>query len=861
MSNMKNLRKSIVALLCGIAGIAAADVQLPIVTTEFNTSSAKTVIWRNVKLCELTRFYAAMAGSSEPDALGRNTKWFVPGRFIRYEEGGGLGVQFAVLEPKYNQIKCTKLVFSQEGDDIAVSVAYSKYATLTASNTPETYNFDTGGNSGNYALANLVAFRAGRERVSYSPFLTTADADAKWTVDSLERLGNFRALISGVYASYPQTALSYFPSNAQDAAELQLQSFQSIYPATPNYTRYMRVALSRDTATGAVSARAWRAAFGSVTLSNKEYVGYPGDVDLDDKAANWNNQSVVSGNDRATGGIAIRNFTAEKSLCGIRRSSVHVGFITDTDSLLFRNFALSNVVDMAATFHAGGAGPSGVYHLQYDPDAKTLAGELQSVNNTLVQCIGFLFRQDGNDVWGRATYVKYRGNNVANPAYLGYNFATQPANDYKLTTSITVGGYGMRKFSLLAVDSMDSCVVWTGGQSGDWTDGGNWSTGVAPSAGDVVAFTNFNNAVTVTGASAFPVSAIETFSSRMPVVFACPVEIASGDFEPSVSQGGLVVSNLTVAGLVAPKGPGVMKIEGQATAGGLSLGNAVRREDPALDYGFLGAVVYEIGGNGVSSYGTIAGLDVLQKEILRLSGTNTFASPLMLATNTTLAVRSGRSRFVDLMPIDGGVRVIAESGAEVLVDAFTNLYCRSISFEGGGRVAFGAGGYPEWATNSFTCAEIAADGSDWTFAGRLNTTNSSVVFSAADLDGTPRTISIASTADIDVPVTVSAGCIAASGEVNLPSISVSGTGRIALSSAGCFVTAGQDVDISSVPIEVSAANLGKPSVIWKANSFTGLPLLVRDAETGKSVLLTSVTVDGMQELRAARYKGFVMSIR
>lgn len=841
-----------VALLCGIAGIAAADVQLPIVTTEFNASSAKTVIWRNVKLCELTRFYAAMSGGSDLDALGRSTKWFVPGRFVRHEEGGGLGVQFAIGVPKFSQMKCTKLVFSQEGDDIAVSVAYSKYATLTASNTPETYNFDTGGNSGNYALANIVAFRAGRERVSYSPFLTTTDADTKWTIDSLERLGDFRAVISGGYATYPQTALSYFPSNAQDSAELQLQSFQ-IISDTSSYTRYMRVALSRDTGTGDVSARAWRAAFGS---------GYPGELDLSDKGANWNDTKVVYGNDRASGGIAIRNLTAEKSLCGIRRSSVHAGFLTDTDSLLFRNFALSNVVDVAAAFHPGIDKQSGIYHLNYDPDEKILEGQLQWSDSPYIKCVGFKFRQNGNDVWGYATFAKFRSLSGTDPAFLGYDFATQSANSTTIATKSGVGGYGMKAFSLLSVvDSMDPCVVWTGGQSGNWTDGGNWSTGVAPSAGDVVVFTNFNNAVTVTGTSAFPISAIETFSARMPVVFACPVEIASGDFEPSVSQGGLVVSNLTVAGLVAPKGPGVMKIEGQATAGGLSLGNAVRREDPALDYGFLGAVVYEIGGNGVSSYGTIAGLDVLQKEILRLSGTNTFASPLMLATNTTLAVRSGRSRFVDLMPIECGVRVIAESGAEVLVDAFTNLYCRSISFEGGGRVAFGAGGYPEWATNSFTCAEIAADGSDWTFAGRLNTTNSSVVFSAADLDGTPRTISIASTADIDVPVTVSAGRLAASGEVNLPSISVSGTGRIALSSAGCFVTAGQDVDISSVPIEVSAANLGKPSVIWKANSFTGLPLIVRDAETGKSVLLTSETVDGMQELRAARYKGFVISIR
>ncbi len=673
------MKRPLIAVIAFCAAFAVrGDLILPEVSGNFDKNPR--VIWKNVRLGELTRFYASVSGRSELDALGRTANWFSPGRFVRFNANGELEAQFAVREARFNQLKCCKLVFAQEGDDVSVKMEYSKYTTgIDTDAKIETSDFDKVGADGKYSIGRLVAFRAGRDRRSFPWFLPAGKVPASlagWTADDLRSIGEWRAVISGSRLRVAQTALGYFVSSRDGSADVQFQSFQNI---TDFYTRFARVSFN-GTSDG-VSATLQAVAFGGVNSG----VGYPGQIDLRDKVEGWNSQNIVASESEL--GVSLRNITGGKTV--VRRSGLRYGYLPREETVLFRNFSLENVIDVSAKMHGVGDERAGVYHLRYDAAAKKLTGQLQAVHGGLAKCVIFEFRQDGEDVSGKLAGARFRSSTVAaSPGFAGYDFETQTCNEMITIAQKTGdGGYGMFDFELTAFDPGSGAVAWTGDGAGDWSDGSNWSTGRAPEAGDVAVFTNATEAVTVTGAD-FPVSAIVTTSSHAPVTIAGGVRI-DGDFEPSVSDGGLTVMGVAATGAVAPRGRGILRLEGNVAAQSLSLGNAIHREDgqdPEKLYGFTGAAVYEIGGDASASYDYLGLLNMQPRDIMRLAGNNTIKQPVLLPAGAVVAIASGRTDVPDLTPIGDGVRIYVHEGAEFLVQSFTNLYKYPLSFEGAGRI-------------------------------------------------------------------------------------------------------------------------------------------------------------------------------
>ena len=868
------MKRSLIAVAAFCAAFSVhGDLILPEVSGPFNETPR--VIWKNVKLVELTRFYASVSGRSEPDALGMTANWFSPGRFVRYNANGELEAQFAVRESKQSQLKCCKLVFTQDRDDITVKMEYAKYTSgINTDAQVETVDFDTRGNSYNYSIGRLVAFRAGRDRRSFPWFLPAGKVPASlagWTADDLRSIGEWRAVISGSRLRVAQTALGYFVSSRDGSADVQFQSFQNI---TDFYTRFARV--SFNGASDGVSATLQAVAFGGVNSG----VGYPGQIDLRDKVEGWNSQNIVASESEL--GVSLRNITGGKTV--VRRSGLRYGYLPREETVLFRNFSLENVIDVSAKMHGAGSERAGVYHLRYDAAAKKLTGQLQAVHGGLAKCVIFEFRQNGEDVSGKLAGARFRSSTVAaSPGFAGYDFETQTCNEMITIAQKTGdGGYGMFDFELTAFDPGSGAVAWTGDGAGDWSDGSNWSTGRAPEAGDVAVFTNATEAVTVTGAD-FPVSAIVTTSSHAPVTIAGGVRI-DGDFEPSVSDGGLTVVGVAATGAVAPRGRGILRLEGNVAAQSLSLGNAIHREDgqdPEKLYGFTGAAVYEIGGDACASYDYLGLLNMQPRDIMRLAGNNTIKQPVLLPAGAVVAIASGRTDVPDLTPIGDGVRIYVHEGAEFLVQSFTNLYKYPLSFEGAGRISFGADGYPSYATNIIDGVTIATCGSDYDFLGAVTSSVGTVTVSPVDLDGTERTIkwagAILGDAGVSVrgggtfvlsdgsrlnALSVGAGCrIAAAGDASAATLDMDANGTVVLGSGGCLTLADVDVDFSTM--KLAAADDARCGVVMRAKSFSNFPAYITAENDSEARYIAVISqVDGLASLELLEQpKGLTISIR
>lgn len=832
-----------------LAMSALADVQLP--PFDGYVTEAPQVVFRGVRLNELTRFYGAVAGaSSTKSAQGETIAWYSRGRFVKVA-ADSVSVQFPIEDARFSQLKTVKLVFRQSGDDITAAAEYAKFTGLTAQNTAETYDFDNGGNpasiktsdsSGGYGVKRIIVLRAGRDRLSWPAFLPGTAQPLNWMSQGLSEFGEFRAIVTGASLKFPQTAWGFFGTAASDAASVQLQSFQDMYPSdADNYTRYLKLELGLED--DVVSARISRVAFGGGKQS-AVVANLPGKVDMDTKSASYNQTLAVA---EKGSHVSVRNLTAERMK--VRIFPEYPNYLTKEDVVLWKGRALDEGIvlvggSMGGT-SSGANGPVGVYNVKYDADAKVLTAQLQNLDGVNVKCVGIRLAQSGDDVVGRVAYARYRATTtMSSPAFLGYDFDTEVSTDYPtIATQPGAAGYGAFGISMIALDDPGDAIVWTGGgMTTAWDEPANWKDNRVPASSDTVMFFNGADGVTVSGDSALSVRAVETYSFVAPVRFECPVSI-TGDFEPTVSAGGLVFRRLDVSGALAPKGAGKLMLEGGASALRLSLGNAGHRQTTAYDYGFQSALVYELGGAGSHVFGEISGLDILQKEVLRLSGTNVVSEPLYFCANSVLAIAAGVTMLPDIVPTDGGMHSFVHAGATLALADFKNSYAFPISFEGAGRVAFGAGGYPVWTTNSFTGVSVATAGSEFTFAGCATVpAGEPLRFAPVDADGTPRrivydgsmvggdgivvsgggTFALADGIAVGKLTVADGSRLAMVGEASVGDLGLGDGGAVLLGTGGCLTLADVDVDFAAFPV-FAAEDAVLKQVVLKAKSFANVP--------------------------------------
>ena len=750
---MKSLKSIGAGLVCCATLVASAETALS-PFSEFLTSSGDQIVAKDVKLAELTRFTALLGGAYITTA---GTYPVAEGWYPAVQADGSLLVQFQALQS--GVMKCVIVRFVQDGNDIRASAWDARLRRNSASAREGEYDLAsaekgtvaTSASANGYGVARLMLFKAGRDRVHFSDYMTKTEARL-FTGATIARLTDFSGVISGGYSSYPVHALAYRIACGDSSCEMQMQGFADHETENSRMTRCVNLLLSNDSAdvTGHVDWMSYH--------SKDVALGWDGSVEWN--FTRYDDKYIVDGNFK--NGIAFRNL--EAAVSPVVKTATYEDPLPEAgEATVWRGVSLADVLAVSASSTGGyrGQGDDTICH--FACDGTVASAQVQWVGGGFVKCVKFSLRQDGSDVKAKPVYARAVSTTVT-AARIGMDFDdfTPDGNRYReiqVVGTTTGSGYGVARLvaQLIPPEDRDGAAIWKGHVAdGRMSVASNWQDGLVPTSGTKVFFRDpmpgviendligasfakvvfaASSPVTMSG-NPFTVDVVENWSEapvRIESSVACP-----GDFEPLVG-GGLYISGLAVSGVLSPRGERSLEtgaVSADALAGGNVHAWCVNAFGQRAAY-----ALNPLADGGVRTFAELDA-DLMRREVLVLQGTNVVTSPVLLRADTTLFVSNGVTSVSDLVaPVATPIVRIADGG-QLHVEKLANKYATEVSFVGPGRLSFGENGLARGTKARFDGVVFATKGADYELPSSLLSVSTALAIAPVDPDGTPRTITL-----------------------------------------------------------------------------------------------------------------------
>ncbi len=404
----------------------------PICTT-WMTTSADRLVWSNTRLADLTDFRCDIDGGSI--SSGRSPHLNCPG-FCTFNDGETAYVQFRHFSG--GTIWCVKVRFTQNGDDVYGKAVYAKYAQNQASiefvdfdgtkNVKGTMSVATSASTTGYGVYNIVARKwkatiKGGEVYPYPNFVTTT-ATCLWKNVNLADITDFYCDMGGASMTTRRNCRGFCTSNDGETADVQFRYFLdgTIWCVKVRFTQ------NGDDVYGQAMYAKYALNQASIESVNFDTGG---------------NSSTVA-TSLSTRGYGTFNVVACNSSYTQYFSPIYPNFATTTKTLYWRNTSLAHIRNFSCTMDGGSmshvpwsrgfctSNDGGTANVQF----RNFTGLNGASGNTT--CVKVVFTQEGDDVYGQASYAKYAQNQASIESV---NFDSS-GNSAKVATSSGANGYG-----------------------------------------------------------------------------------------------------------------------------------------------------------------------------------------------------------------------------------------------------------------------------------------------------------------------------------------------------------------------------------------------------------------------------------
>ena len=399
------------------------------ICTLWMTTSADRLVWSNTRLADLTDFSCELGGKSMTAAPHS------PG-FCTFNDGETAYVQFRHFSG--GTIWCVKVTFTQVGDDVYGKAVYAKYATGQASiesvdfdgtkNVKGTQSVATSASTVGYGIHNIVARKwkatiRGGEVCPYPNFVPTI-ATCLWKNVNLADITDFYCDMGGQSMTTRRNCRGFCTSNDGETADVQFRYFEggTIWCVKVRFTQ------NGDDVYGQAMYAKYATGQASIESVNFDTGGNSGTV----------------ATSLSTRGYGTFNVVACDSSHTQYFSPIYPNFATTTKTLYWRNTSLAYIRNFSCTMDGGS-----MSHVPWSPgfctsnDGGTANVQFRNFTglngaNGNTTCVKVVFTQEGDDVYGQASYAKYAQNQASIESV---NFDSS-GNSAKVATSSGANGYG-----------------------------------------------------------------------------------------------------------------------------------------------------------------------------------------------------------------------------------------------------------------------------------------------------------------------------------------------------------------------------------------------------------------------------------
>ena len=397
--------------------------------TSWMTTSADRLVWANTRLADLTDFSCELGGKSMTAAPHS------PG-FCTFNDGETAHVQFRHFSG--GTIWCVKVTFTQVGDDVYGKAVYAKFAAGQASiesvdfdgtkNVNGTVDVATSASKSGYGVHNIAARKwkatiKGGEVYPYPNFVQTT-ATCLWKNVNLADITDFYCDMGGASMTTRRNCPGFCTSNDGETADVQFRYFEGgvIWCVKVRFTQ------NGDDVYGQAIYAKYATGQASIESVNFDTGGKGGTV----------------ATSLSTKGYGTFNVVACNSNHAQYFSPIYPNFATTTKTLYWQNTSLAYIRNFSCTMDG-----SSMSHVPWSPgfctsnDGGTANVQFRNFSglngaNGNTMCVKVVFTQEGDDVYGQASYAKYAQNQTSIEAVNFDNAGTS----FSLATSSSANGYG-----------------------------------------------------------------------------------------------------------------------------------------------------------------------------------------------------------------------------------------------------------------------------------------------------------------------------------------------------------------------------------------------------------------------------------